>query len=481
MSLSYSAITNHGKISLPSIESWGTNMNILKDPPKSLYTRRIDRVGQTSDITAMVDDSGDRACEGILQFARGVNPSVSVSYSNTNRMNGNGTASQNTNAFLPYRVGREGAIRLPIQTEYNLLPLSRQPRVWTSSFTNASFPDFSKQMMYRGTAEQMRQVKNELLNTSIRPTAVYKVELPMEKPYETKNKIQNSLNISASSGFRTMDLTTQYVAIPNNEIKNANNTSAHTNKVENRYVNNNEFSPDRFIQDSNAHAVDTTKGANHIQLGHLDEFIDLGEVRVRDSALNFEGHSGLRGIDKNEYIHGDLVQDRNLPYYVADTNLVGDTKVSYLHEDILLTRNVPGYDINSNVTGNEQVNYIHIDHQLERVLPNYSLEASKTQQNLQKTVEHEHMKKLNLNTPSITDVYGNKTGTGEINVSSRNAPLLKKIQPGGFDGKASMPAKTIVDHRKNVETDKSRMDKKVMSQHMGRFEKFAPYDSRYKQ
>ena len=88
MSLSYSAITNHGKITLPSIDSWNTNMNILKDPPKALYTRRVNKVGQTSDITAMIDDSGDRACESILQYARGVNPSVSVSYNNTSKMNG---------------------------------------------------------------------------------------------------------------------------------------------------------------------------------------------------------------------------------------------------------------------------------------------------------------------------------------------------------------------------------------------------------
>ena len=60
MSISYSAITNHGKVTLPSVETWGTNMNILRDPPKSIHTRRIDKVGQTSNITAMIDDSGNR-------------------------------------------------------------------------------------------------------------------------------------------------------------------------------------------------------------------------------------------------------------------------------------------------------------------------------------------------------------------------------------------------------------------------------------
>jgi hypothetical protein len=303
----------------------------------------------------------------------------------------------------------------------------------------------------------------------------------MDKPYDTKYKIQDSLNISAGSGIRTMDLTTQFVLTPTNEIKNSINTSAHTNKAENKYVNNNEFQADRYIQDSNAHCVDTAKGANYVQVGHLDDYIDLGDVKVRESALNVDARTGLRGYNKNEYIHDDLVQSRNLPYYVADTNLVGDTKVTYLHEDITLTRNVPGYDVNSNVSGNEQVTYIHTDPQLSRVLPNYSLEATKTQSNLQKNVEHEHGKKLFLNVPSINNVYGNKAGIGENNVSNRNAQLLKKVQAGGFDGKASMPAKMLVDNRQNVETDKSRMDKAVINQHMGRFEKFAPYDSRYMQ
>ena len=40
--LSYSGIINYGKATLPSVDSWGTNMNILKDPPKSITTRKID-------------------------------------------------------------------------------------------------------------------------------------------------------------------------------------------------------------------------------------------------------------------------------------------------------------------------------------------------------------------------------------------------------------------------------------------------------
>ena len=88
MSISYSGLTNYGKATLPSAESWGTNMNILRDPPKSITTRRIDKVGQTSEITSMIDDSENRACEAINVYARGVNPMVSVSYDNTGNNGG---------------------------------------------------------------------------------------------------------------------------------------------------------------------------------------------------------------------------------------------------------------------------------------------------------------------------------------------------------------------------------------------------------
>ena len=40
--LSYDCIRGSSrKVTLPSVEMWGTDINILKDPPKSLFTRAI--------------------------------------------------------------------------------------------------------------------------------------------------------------------------------------------------------------------------------------------------------------------------------------------------------------------------------------------------------------------------------------------------------------------------------------------------------
>ena len=85
MSISYSGIIGNGsgKVTLPSVDSWGTNMNILRDPPKSIQTRQHNNhILMTSEITQMIQDSGDRMNEAIQVYARGVNPMVDVSYDN---------------------------------------------------------------------------------------------------------------------------------------------------------------------------------------------------------------------------------------------------------------------------------------------------------------------------------------------------------------------------------------------------------------
>lgn len=137
--LSYSGLRTSSKVTLPSIEMWGTNMNILRDPPRSIHTRRVDKVGQTQSILQAQDESGDRICEMINVYARGVNPMVSVSYDNFSNNAGGGNPLQTSpNASLPYKVEN---VRPPVLRQEDLLPLSRLPRNWFYSYTNPSLPD----------------------------------------------------------------------------------------------------------------------------------------------------------------------------------------------------------------------------------------------------------------------------------------------------------------------------------------------------
>ena len=419
MSISYSGLSNYGKVTLPSAESWGTNMNILKDPPKSIHTRRIDKVGQTSEITTMVDDSENRACEVILPFARGVNPMVSVSYDNNGNNGGQrgGAVYGNSNipgeggmalggqtqAYLPYRIMRDGAFRPPVVTQYDLAPLSRLPRIWTTAFTKPGFVDFSKKMVSCGTAENTKEVKTTLLKTSARPTAVYRIETPLKEPFEVKYMIQPSLKKSCTAPLSSTDVTKQVVINPTKNInKNNIHSFAQSNIRDIRYVDNNDFNPERFIQDTNAHEVNTNLGS-HIQVSSIEDILDLSSIRTKD-AFNIDYTAPMSGNDKVEYIHSDIELERSIPNYVASTNI-------------------------SN--------------------------------NQQKILEHEYMIDLERNTP-LTYMTANPTKIGDTNKSSREFNLLQKPQYGGFEGKAQVPMLNRNQQiPENYESEKSKMNKKV--------------------
>jgi len=133
--LSYSVLQNYPKVTLPSVEMWGTNMNILKDPHRSITTRKIDKVGNTQGILLSQEESGDRIAEMIKIYPRGVNPMVSVSYDNQGTNGGSrGSITDRRSAVkLPYRPE---VFRPPIVRQEQLMPLSRQPREWFYALTN---------------------------------------------------------------------------------------------------------------------------------------------------------------------------------------------------------------------------------------------------------------------------------------------------------------------------------------------------------
>ena len=450
MSISYSGLSNYGKVILPSAESWGTNMNILKDPPKSIHTRRIDKVGQTSEITSMIDDSENRACEAINVYARGVNPMVSVSYDNYGNNGGQkgGAVYGNSNvsgeggmiiggqkqAYLPYRIMRDGAFRPPVVSQENLYPLSRLPRVWTTAFTKPGFVDFSKKMKTCGTAENTKEVKTNKLNTSIRPTAVYKIETPLKEPFEVKYMIQPTLKISHTAPVSSTDRTTQFVGNP---VKNINNNNLHSfaqSNIQNiRHVDNNEFNPERYLQDTNAHDVYTN-------------------INDRQNYVN-----------NNEFNPERYIQDSNA--HEVNTNLGSHIQVSSI-EDIfdlsnIKTKDAMNIDYVTPISGNEKIEYIHDNIELERTLPNYNASTNVNNNNYQKILQHEYMIDLERNTP-LTNMSINPSKIGDINKSSRNFNLPEKSQYGSFEGRAQVPTMNRVQEiPQNYESDKSKMNKKI--------------------
>lgn len=134
---SSSVLRTKAKYTLPSNEGWLDTSLITKDPPKSIHTRRIIKVGENNDILDMREDSGERTAECISAYPKGVNPMVDVQYA----LYGNNGGTKGSSGKHPFRILDNGAFRPPILRQEDLLPLSRMPRKCTSIPASFIFSD----------------------------------------------------------------------------------------------------------------------------------------------------------------------------------------------------------------------------------------------------------------------------------------------------------------------------------------------------
>lgn len=213
--LSYDCLVTSRKVTLPSVEMWGTNMNILRDPPTSLYTRRIDKVGDTQQILLAQEDSGDRIAECINVYARGVNPMVSVSYdNNSNNAGARGSivSNFNTSVKLPYKPE---VFRPPVFRQEDLMPLSRQPRNWFYALSNPEIPNVVHQMSCPETKSSVWQ-SDRVLHADAPARIQYNNEAPLtnsDLPSTHSTLRQEELN--ADRLFQTQSQREQQVWMQN--------------------------------------------------------------------------------------------------------------------------------------------------------------------------------------------------------------------------------------------------------------------------
>lgn len=409
MAFSYSALNNYGKSGLPSVDSWGTNMNILKDPPKSIMTRRINKVGESSDITQMIQESGDRVCENIQVYARGVNPSVSVSYQNYGTNGGQLAGTTPTQAYLPYGIIRDGAFRPPILRQEQLTPLSRLPRVWTTALTNPGFADYSKKARVCGTPKDFREVKTENLKTCVQPTAVFNIQKPSQQTYDIKNAIQPVISNSVSAGIRTMDITTQNVKEPTKEVLNtALHAFAQANATQNKYVNNSTFDTNPYIQE-HMFAEAFTNPSQNIRTTSLDAIADMSE-------------RGIRDIQTTSY--------------------------------------------SAPVSGSERTNMEHTPLSLDRPLPQHSYHSNVSNSSAHKILQHTNTLEFERNTP-LTNCQANPSARGfHEDSNSRSAQLIQKVNAGGFDPRANMPTMSRAGEISHLKSRKQQIAQQA-SEHFG--------------
>ena len=519
--ISYSGITNYGKVTLPSVEAGFGSMNILRDPPKSIMTRRIDKVGETSSITEMIDLSENRACEAISTYARGVNPMVSVSYGNEGnnggqRVSGCGKGSHNLsigNGKLPYRIMDNGAFRPPILRQENLLPLSRLPRTNTTAFTKPGFVDFTKKLMCPG--REKRYIKQKTLKACIRPTATYRLDAPLVEPFEVKYVIKNPVKYDKGagiSGYRTQDLTQQVVIDPTKEV---NNNPLHTNAIINKrgenmiYADNSHLNTNKYTQNI-LHSNVQSKKSRDIMVGDIEDAIDINTNKYTQDML----HSNVQSKKSRDIMVGDIEDaiDINPDKYLQSTLhsniqskksqsiMVGDIEdaidinpdkylQSTLHINAKTNKNqniqvTPIDDImdidiqtkdNFNISytapmsGNTKDDFIHDDMELQRRILLAEASTNK-QQNIYSRPQIEHQSIQIRNRPIVTA----NTNRGTIQrqsidtLTARDYKLKPTINAGGFTGRAQKPLQGQ-NSEITINSDRNIMSKKVLEMQTARF------------
>jgi hypothetical protein len=344
-----SALNNHAKATLPSIEGWGTNMNILRDPPKSIHTRRIDKVGDNSAITIMNGESPDRICEAITVYARGVNPMVGVSYQTYGNNGGN--------AKLPYRIMKDGEFRPPISGIDQTSSLSRLPRITTNINGKIKVTDYTKRLKNCGNKKNTKEVREAILKASASPTAVYRINKIQQPTYDVNNNIKETMKLNVTSGIKPMDI--------KQKINNKNITQVLKDKLEvfansnkgmsKRTGNINSVNTDNYIQDSLTHNASTNPNSYKYEIPtniNTDNYIQ-DVIAINQTAP-------VSSSKYNEYISTDITLEKLLPQYQIYSNK-NNRKINKKMEhenDIKTTRNIPITEAITNARINGNTNYI---------------------------------------------------------------------------------------------------------------------------
>lgn len=353
MSFMASALKRNKDLTLPSVEAGLGTLNITKDPPKSVYTRKIDKVGENMDIVEMIDASSDRNSQGINLYARGVNPMVTVSYANY----GNNGGMQSINrsgkaqASLPYKVMDNGAFRPPLISPQELLPLSRQPRLVTQALTNPSAVNYTKKVLCPESS-QMRQVKNETLQrANIRPSAVYNIERSVQDVKPENFVVESPIKISGYSGTKTIDnQTARHLNMTRGLKEDVRIVVATTNPgtfTKSKKIDAT-IQTDRYLQNTNVKAINTNPKLKGDKNKYVRNHVDLKKnVPVHNVTSN-----PRKNIDKNKYCLENVNLSRNIPEYNVVSNPRRNIdKNKYTADNIELSRNVPQYTLISNPGG----------------------------------------------------------------------------------------------------------------------------------
>lgn len=333
--LSFSGLTCHGKSGMPSVEGWGTSTNIMKDPPKSIHTKRKDKVGTTSHITQQVADSGDRYNEVIRKFALGINQFTDVEYNNNASNIGRGSTNNIVpggvvQAKSPNRIMKDGEFRPPVIAPKDLLPLSRHRRPNTSTVTNKKNIDFTRKPYSCEHKKKGREINKNYTTQSVVPTKTYKLEkmigqtmkdyirerIPM---YVSSQKDGGALHYNVVYGDNT-----KTSAVHEDILQGQCNTQL-VNPIQ---QHNNELDTKRYTKKTFTNHIITNKTSD---ISNIIEDLKGDYTQVRSEIPNISVSGTKSSSSNNPSQHNyqnSLSFEKNVPNHSLNTNTKGNVNTN---------------------------------------------------------------------------------------------------------------------------------------------------------
>lgn len=460
--LSYSALTTSRKSTLPSVEMWNTNLNILKDPPKSIYTRRIDKVGDTQQILLQQDDAGSRINEYINVYARNTNPMVGVSYNNYgNTQNRNGRQQ----ASLPYKVEQ---VRPPLLTQYDLQPLSRLPRDWFYAYTNPEFPNIVQNLQCNELSKSINTNRTPILDiysnknkeiTNITETGrnkQIKNRTPLEYKYSTKKQSNHQImnELQHPKDVKSVKRILQHYNIASQKSLKDDNTlwmdsfkQLLTKKKNPNYPETLNkkivFTPSNTCSHLNIdHKLNEKSGKNKRVRFSTNIAKPIGMKSIDQPFISFPVSNRTNiSVDSVKAVPNNIIRYSDFKTNREPLNVSVDTSKSSLYnknEDRDITNIPTRTPLNISTQTNTSMNISkYEDHPdlpiLDTKMPHYDLSTNQSSSGHEFKPEDE--KRLNRRIPIYENVDTNKqfSFSQEENYMNRDIALPQTLSKGGFE------------------------------------------------
>lgn len=424
---------------LPSVEP---APHILRAPPSSIHTRKKERVSDV-DTNYMISEDPSRINEGISYLARGTNVMQDVSYNNYGNSSRTNSMS-NIQASNPYKIQN---VRPPMYSVEDLEPLSRSRHgryaVQTAPTVSGYGLGLEDSSDKKGTAFSL---KKSLLFAA-RPTAVYRMDLPVEV-FDRNAVTDDRIKVAGKSGFTvpyTYDMPTDHsnpIEASRQELKirpgtNPNNPLA----IESR---NEEINLDAYIKKILVGKIDP----NFSIVIHNANTKDYSEVAgsIKDK-LNLAVQTSIGAPISLSSTNGENIKLKDYRWKIVQSAMGSTSLVLNVVNDpeLKLDRNTPLYSMGSSVSG---VN----DYGNARMNEN--------EINLRSKI-------MTSAGPSVSKPYGNGRDESVFD-SDRNILLRRQGNYGHFSNFGTIP-QLQNHHLPDLSVERSEMENSVRSQLGNRF------------